>query len=111
MANTAYKIEIRYYEAGLRLQVQVRLYPCDFDRESIYGKELEKWNKKTSYADKLVDIRSVSVNKELPREERIAEFVRQIKNPCHFRCGKFIVRATYCTDGAALEECLHGILR
>lgn len=28
---------------------------------------------KTSYADKLVDIRSVSVNKELPREERIAE--------------------------------------
>ena len=66
---------------------------------------------KTSHADKLVDIRSVSVNKELPREERIAEFVRQIKNPCHFRCGKFIVRATYCTDGAALEECLHGILR
>ena len=50
---------------------------------------------KTSYADNLVDIRSVSVNKELPREERIAEFVRQIKNPCHFRCGKFIVRATY----------------
>ncbi|WP_147625742.1 hypothetical protein [Massilioclostridium coli] len=31
VANTAYKIEIRYYEAGLRLQVQVRLYPCDFD--------------------------------------------------------------------------------
>jgi hypothetical protein len=46
VANTAYKIEIRYYEAGLRLQVQVRLYPCDFDRESIYGKELEKWNKR-----------------------------------------------------------------
>lgn len=61
---------------------------------------------KTSYSDNLVDIRSVSVNKELPREERIAEFVRQIKNPCHFRCGKFIVRATYCTDGATLEESL-----
>ena len=35
---------------------------------------------KTSYSDNLVDIRSVSVNKELPREERNAEFVRQIKN-------------------------------
>ena len=29
----------------------------------------------------LVDIREVSVNKELSREERITEFVRQIKDP------------------------------
>ena len=65
-------------------------------------------------ADQMVACDYVGIesgNKELPREERIAEFARQIKNPCHFRCGKFIVRATYCTDGAALEECLHGILR
>lgn len=31
--------------------------------------------------DELVDIRTVSVSKELPKEERIAEFVRQIKTP------------------------------
>lgn len=31
----------------------------------------------------LVDIRDVSVNKELSRAERIAEFVQQIKNPYH----------------------------
>ena len=34
----------------------------------------------------LVDIRDVAVDKKLPREERVAEFVRQIKNPYH--CGK-----------------------
>ena len=39
--------------------------------------------------DELVDIRTVSVSKELPKEERIAEFVRQIKNPYCFRCGDF----------------------
>ena len=33
----------------------------------------------------LVDIRDVSVNKELSRDERIAEFVQQIKNPYHFK--------------------------
>lgn len=32
----------------------------------------------------LVDIRDVTVDKELPREERITEFVRQIKNPYRF---------------------------
>ena len=33
----------------------------------------------------LVDIRDVTVDKELSREERIAEFVRQIKNPYRFK--------------------------
>ena len=35
--------------------------------------------------NELVDIRDVSVNKDLPKEERIADFVKQIKNPYRFR--------------------------
>ena len=41
--------------------------------------------------DVLVDIRDVSVDKELPKEERIAAFVRQIKNP--YRCFCLITAA------------------
>lgn len=59
----------------------------------------------------LADIRDVSVDKNLPREERIAEFVRQIKNPYHFKCGKFTVRASFASGGSTLEECLQGVLR
>ena len=59
----------------------------------------------------LVDIRDVSVNKELSRAERIAEFVQQIKNPYHFKCGRFTVRASFAPGGATLEECIKGILR
>lgn len=62
-------------------------------------------------ADALVDIRDVSVDKSLPREERIADFVRQIGNPYRFRCGKFIVNTGFAVGGASLEECLMGILR
>ena len=62
-------------------------------------------------ADTLVDIRSVTVDKSLPREERIAEFVRQIKNPYCFRCGEFIVNTSFAEAGPTLEECLMGILR
>ena len=54
----------------------------------------------------LVDIRTVSVDKTLPREERIAEFVRQIKNPYRFKCGKFTVTAKYADNGLTLEDCL-----
>lgn len=64
-----------------------------------------------SLEDTLKDIREVNVNKELPREERIAEFVRQIGNPYLFRCGNFTVKAVFSDDGATLEECIKGILR
>ena len=47
----------------------------------------------------LVDIRDIAVDKHLPREERIAEFVRQIKDPCHFKCGDFTVRARFAENG------------
>ena len=58
----------------------------------------------------LADIRDVSVDQNLPKEARISEFVRQIKNPYCFRCGKFTVRARFASDGPSLEECLKQIL-
>ena len=61
--------------------------------------------------DELVDIRAVSVSKELPKEERIAEFVRQIKNPYCFRCGDFTIRASFASDGVTIEERLQGLVR
>ena len=61
--------------------------------------------------DALVDIRDVSVNKDLPREERIAAFVEQIKNPYRFRCGDFVINACFASGGATIEDCLEGILR
>ena len=61
--------------------------------------------------DTLVDIRDVSVNKDLPKEERIAAFVQQIKNPYRFRCGDFVINACFASGGVTIEDCLKGILR
>jgi len=60
--------------------------------------------------DTLVDIRDVIVDKDLSRQERIAEFVRQIRNPYCFRCGKFTVTARFAEDGPSLEDCLQRII-
>ncbi len=65
-----------------------------------------------STTDELVDIREVTVDKDLPKEEQIAAFLDQIKNPYRFRCGDFIVNAVFSSNGSStLEECLQGILR
>ena len=58
----------------------------------------------------LADIRDVTVDRNLPKEERIAEFLRQIKNPYCFKCGKFTVRAQFADNGVTLEDCLKQIL-
>lgn len=58
----------------------------------------------------LADIKDITVDRELSREERIAEFVRQIKNPYCFKCGEFTVTAKFSEDGVSLEDCLQGIL-
>ena len=41
----------------------------------------------TPEADKLADIRDVSVNKDLPRQERMADVIRQIRVPFNLKCG------------------------
>lgn len=61
--------------------------------------------------DELVDIRTVSVDMDLPKEERISEFVRQIRNPYLFKCGEFVVKASLSENGQSLEDCIKGIIK
>lgn len=61
--------------------------------------------------ERLVDIRDVKVDKALPKNERIASFISQIKNPYHFRCGDFVITTRFTEGGQTLEQCLQGILR
>lgn len=58
----------------------------------------------------LADIREVSINQKLSREERIASFLQQIKDPYHFRCGGITVHACYTENGPSLTECLAHLL-
>mgnify|MGYP004473299433 FL=1 len=60
--------------------------------------------------DTLVDINDISVNKDLPKPERIKEYIRQIKNPYCFKCGNFVVTAKYSDKGLSIEDCLQSII-
>lgn len=76
-----------------------------FDFQSMKDVQLDSVD-----ADSLTDIKDVSVDRNLSKEERIAEFVRQIGNPYCFKCGKFVVKARFSDNGVSLEDCLQGIL-
>lgn len=52
----------------------------------------------------LVDLRNVHIDTSLPREERLRSFVRQVKDPYHFRVGDVEVRVSYTDSSATLED-------
>ena len=62
----------------------------------------------------LADIGTVSVDKDLPQRERCAEFRRQIRDICHYKCETdketFSITAVYAKNGTYLEDCLRGML-
>lgn len=65
------------------------------------------------YVDKntLVDIESIQINMELPREERIIDFIEQIKNPYLFKCGNLVVQSVFSDSGVTLTERIKQYLR
>lgn len=60
--------------------------------------------------ESLVDIREVQVDGRLPREQRFQDFLRQIKNPYCYRCGKMVVKVSFSDTDATLENRLEHYL-
>jgi hypothetical protein len=54
--------------------------------------------------ESLVDVSEISINDELSIEERVAEFVRQVKNPYCFRVGSVVVKNVYSNDDVSLKD-------
>lgn len=58
----------------------------------------------------LVDIRTVKVEPSLPKQEKIVEYVRQIKDPYHYKCGRFTITECHPLTGPTIEECFQGMM-
>ena len=58
----------------------------------------------------LVDINDVAIDKKLPTEQRIKDYVRQIGNPYCYKCGEAIVKISFSGTEATLEDRLEHYL-
>lgn len=58
----------------------------------------------------LTDIRDIEVNSALPKRERILDFIRQVKNPYCYKCGKMVVKVSFAETEATLEDKLESYL-
>lgn len=69
---------------------------------------LEAVDIQTVSRDDLVDLKDIQIDPALPKEERIASFIRQIKNPYCYKCGNIVVKVGF-EEGSTLEEQLKTI--
>lgn len=76
----------------------------DFTLSKVDFETLRQVDVRTVDPDTLVDIGEIKIGKNLSREERITEFVRQIKNPFCFKVGKVAVSVGYSGDGVTFEQ-------
>ena len=66
--------------------------------------QLKNVDIRTVDRDTLVDIQDVKINTDLPIDERLIDFVRQIKNPYCYKFGKATVKIQHEDTVVTLEE-------
>lgn len=80
-----------------------------FTREQIEA--MQTVDIRTVDPDTLRDIRDVTVNTDLPKKERILDFIRQIGNPYCYRHGKYVVKVSFTDTDVTLEDRILSYIR
>jgi len=61
--------------------------------------------------DTLKDIRDVKIDTELPKKERILDYIHQIGNPYCYRHGNYVVKVSFADTDATLEDRMYSYIR
>ena len=83
--------------------------PCAYSMEQIEA--MQNVDIRTVDPTGLRDIREVKVNTDLPKRERILDFIRQIGNPYCYRHGKYVVKISFADTNVTLEDRMLAYIR
>ena len=83
--------------------------PCAYSMEQIEA--MQNVDIRTVDPTGLRDIREVKVNTDLPKRERILDFIRQIGNPYCYRHGKYVVKVSFTDTDVTLEDRMLAYIR
>ncbi len=67
-------------------------------------RELAEVDVRTVPKESLVDIRDVKIDRSRSREERISDYVNQVKNPYCVQCNGIVVKMSFSQSGATLDD-------
>jgi len=54
--------------------------------------------------EQLEEITDIRINDSLPKQERILDFIKKIRNPYCFKCNGMIIKLEFANEGMSFEE-------
>ena len=63
------------------------------------------------HIDDLVDIQNVRINHNQPKEQRIMQYISDIKNPYCFKVDDMVIRVEFLDTGVTLQESLSSYIK
>ena len=73
--------------------------------------EMKNIDIRTVDPETLVDVTQIVIDENLPKEERVKEYLRQVKNLYCFKVGDVAVKCSYSNDGVTLKERFEQLVR
>ena len=61
--------------------------------------------------EQLVDLSSIEIDGARPKQERMMEYLRQVKNPYYFRVGDVAVRLVFDGGGRSFQQCMEELVQ
>ena len=79
--------------------------------DSMSIEDMKNVDVRTVDPETLVDITEIKIDESMPKEERIKEYLRQVKNPYCFRVGDMVVKCSYSNDGVTIRDRFEQLVR
>lgn len=61
--------------------------------------------------EQLVDLSSIEIDVERSKQERMLDYLRQVKNPYYFKVGDVAVRLVFDESGRSFQECMEELVQ
>ena len=73
--------------------------------------EMKQLSIKECDKEQLMDLKSIEIDEEKSKEERISDYIRQVKNPYYFKVGDVAVRLSFDEGGRTFQECMEELVQ
>ncbi len=73
--------------------------------------EMKAVDVRTVDPETLVDVTKIVIPEGLSKEERVKEYLKQVKNPYCFKVGDVVVKCSYSNDGVTLKDRFEQLVR
>ena len=90
---------------------QKHIFETGGDRTMNNLEELKRVDPRTVDRSTLVERGTIQINPNMPREERLNEYIKQIKNPYCYLDGKTVVKISFESIDTSMEDCISHYLK